>query len=691
MAKKYLGENAVGQFVQWAIGKFAAMSHKHTKSDITDFPVVLTGGKQTATSTADGGENVYTFSDSVGKTSTLIVRNGTKGSNGNTGATGKGISSTAITYQASASGTTIPTADEWDTSIPTTSAGQYLWTRIIITFSDKSTVTAYGVSRNGTNGINGKNGTNGTNGKDGAAATITVGTVTTGAAGSAATVKNSGTSNAAVLDFTIPRGATGATGATGAKGDKGDTGATGATGAAGKNGTNGARGSRWSTGTAITGTSTTATVYATGITDALVNDMYLNTSTGLVYRCTVAGNASTAKWVYAGSIKGAAGATGATGPRGNTGATGPQGPTGPTGATGAKGADGLTTKVVVGGTTFTHSNGTVTVTNAAVQKAVTPTAPTSGQVAIYDGTTGQMKSSGYTIATSVPAGAKFTDTNTDTKVTQTLVSDSANYPLLLAPKSQSANATTTAYFDSGVHLNPSTNTIAANITGNAGSANKLGSTSAGNTNTPVYFNAGVPTACGHNFGQYLPLAGGTVTGTLILSRATDLSGLSDKRPALIVGGLPDVAHIEMDANEIQAKATATTVGTMYINPDGGAVGIGHNTDANASALSIADAQVLSRSPFVAQRGASGIITVVSGSGGKTTALPAYRTNALITAWTTGAYGTAYITGLSENMAASGGALFAGSSATMSYAVAKDGAITTSCNPTSIKWTIIYFN
>lgn len=37
--------------------------------------------------------------------------------------------------------------------------------------------------------------------------------------------------------------------------------------------------------------------------------------------------------------------------------------------------------------------------------------PTSGQVVITDGTTGGMKSSGYTIAASVPSGAKFTDTN----------------------------------------------------------------------------------------------------------------------------------------------------------------------------------------------------------------------------------------------------------------------------------------
>lgn len=38
------------------------------------------------------------------------------------------------------------------------------------------------------------------------------------------------------------------------------------------------------------------------------------------------------------------------------------------------------------------------------------TAPTSGQVAVFDGTTGKIKSTGFTIAASVPSGAKFTDT-----------------------------------------------------------------------------------------------------------------------------------------------------------------------------------------------------------------------------------------------------------------------------------------
>ena len=55
---------------------------------------------------------------------------------------------------------------------------------------------------------------NGKDGVDGQGATIAVGEVTTGAAGSQASVTNSGTENAAVFDFTIPKGADGASGVT---------------------------------------------------------------------------------------------------------------------------------------------------------------------------------------------------------------------------------------------------------------------------------------------------------------------------------------------------------------------------------------------------------------------------------------------------------------------------------------------
>lgn len=68
-------------------------------------------------------------------------------------------------------------------------------------------------------GPKGDTGDTGPTGPAGSAATITVGTTTTGAPGTNASVTNSGTSSAAVFNFTIPRGNTGATGPQGPDGD----------------------------------------------------------------------------------------------------------------------------------------------------------------------------------------------------------------------------------------------------------------------------------------------------------------------------------------------------------------------------------------------------------------------------------------------------------------------------------------
>lgn len=64
----------------------------------------------------------------------------------------------------------------------------------------------------GDTGPQGPTGLTGATGATGSAATISIGTVTTGAAGSSAVVTNAGTTSAAVLNFTIPRGADGSSG-----------------------------------------------------------------------------------------------------------------------------------------------------------------------------------------------------------------------------------------------------------------------------------------------------------------------------------------------------------------------------------------------------------------------------------------------------------------------------------------------
>ena len=104
--------------------------------------------------------------------------------------------------------------------------------------------------------------------------------------------------------------------------------------------------------------------------------------------------------------------------------------------------------------------------------------------------------------------SKVNITNIDTSNT--------NYGILV----QSASGNQSP-IKSGVTINPHLKTISAPsgykfsgaFSGNATTATALTS-NAGSSTTPVYFSNGKPVACGHAFTSYLPLAGGTLTGTL---------------------------------------------------------------------------------------------------------------------------------------------------------------------------------
>lgn len=89
-----------------------------------------------------------------------IAFKGANGADGADGADGTSVtvSSTSVTYQVSSSGTTEPSGS-WTTTIPSVSAGQYLWTKTVVNYSDGKSTTAYSVSRSGTNGSNGADGT----------------------------------------------------------------------------------------------------------------------------------------------------------------------------------------------------------------------------------------------------------------------------------------------------------------------------------------------------------------------------------------------------------------------------------------------------------------------------------------------------------------------------------------------------
>lgn len=95
-------------------------------------------------------KTVVNYSDGKSNTAYSVSRSGTNGSDGDS----VSVESTAVTYQTSASGTSAPTGN-WSATVPTVPAGQYLWTRTVVTYSDGTSTTSYSVSRNGTNGADG--------------------------------------------------------------------------------------------------------------------------------------------------------------------------------------------------------------------------------------------------------------------------------------------------------------------------------------------------------------------------------------------------------------------------------------------------------------------------------------------------------------------------------------------------------
>ena len=108
---------------------------------ITDFSITDTTNRYYMGQYSDFVNN----SSSDASKYTWTLTKGNTGAKGDTGATGKGIKSATTTYQAAATGTTIPTGT-WSTSVPkTTAALPYLWSRTITTYTDNSTSTAYAV------------------------------------------------------------------------------------------------------------------------------------------------------------------------------------------------------------------------------------------------------------------------------------------------------------------------------------------------------------------------------------------------------------------------------------------------------------------------------------------------------------------------------------------------------------------
>lgn len=176
-------------------------------------------------------------------------------------------------------------------------------------------------------GPKGDKGDKGDVGNTGSAATIALGSVTTGAAGSNAVITNSGTTAAAIFNFTVPRGDQGIQGIQGPQGIQGIQGVKG------------------DTGTAATIALGSVTTGAAGSNASITNT---GTSGAAVFNFTI--------------------------PRGNTGATGSQG------IQGIQGPQGAAATIAIGTTTTSAAGGSASVTNsgtsgAAVFNFTIPTGP----------------------------------------------------------------------------------------------------------------------------------------------------------------------------------------------------------------------------------------------------------------------------------------------------------------------------
>lgn len=163
---------------------------------------------------------------------------GEAGAKGDKGDTGKGVKSTSVAYQVSTSGTTVPTGT-WSGSVPSASAGQYLWTRTIITYTDNTTSTIYSVGRMGTNGANGTNGKSIGSVVNYYLATASSSEVTTATSGWTTAVQSVSAAKKYLWNYEVVKYTDGTVASTtmpcvigsygdqGSKGDKGDTGSTG--------------------------------------------------------------------------------------------------------------------------------------------------------------------------------------------------------------------------------------------------------------------------------------------------------------------------------------------------------------------------------------------------------------------------------------------------------------------------------
>jgi len=200
-----------------------------------------------------------------------------------------------------------------------------------------------------------------------------------------------------------------------------------------------------------------------------------------------------------------------------------------------------------------------TLTKGSKNVAYLSTALTSGQVLVADGTAGGIKTSGYTIAKSVPSNAVFTDENVNTSQANTT-------QIYLTGTSTAGSSTGKLKFDSNVYLTTNAGTLhATTFEGNlSGMASRATADGDGNKISTTY----------------LKLSGGNVTGAVTFGSSVSADELTVGD--LVVNGAASFTN-NLQANTINGVEVGSnpkftdTVTTVTVTGSGNAV-----TSASAS-------------------------------------------------------------------------------------------------------------
>ena len=217
-----------------------------------------------------------------------------------------------------------------------------------------------------------------------------------------------------------------------------------------------------------------------------------------------------------------------------------------------------TSNLTLGTTSTTAAKGDHTHTTS-----IAPDSSSGTVVALAHDTQYKLTAGGTSVLFKTPA-----DSNTDTKVTQSKDdSGTTAYPLLMAGAADPNGTATTARYDSAVKLTPSTNTISANISGNAATATSAGKLTAGrelavglsNTSTTTTFDGSANVTNIKVSGQLPVSNGGTGSNTAAGAR-TNLSVYSKSEIDSLMSGRVEIVT--------ELPATGKSGITYYVGPTG---------------------------------------------------------------------------------------------------------------------------